>query len=136
MEKTTTDCILNLAYYNLFSATLLMYRYERLFRDFGLAETGKTKMMINNAKEKVAGVIKILETFDATFVRAANGSKDKFDSYHSIANELIALNLMYISHCYQSTKDSASVFKLMRSMGEPCEELDNLSDMFLRKIKL
>lgn len=125
--------IINLAYYYIFGASILVSRFERMFREAGADEKGMIRLRVNGAKENIRSAINQLNTFDDTFVRACEGDGDKWNAFLKVSQELIALNLLYLGHSYENPRDAAEVFKLIGSHGNGNEVIDKLSDEYFLK---
>lgn len=125
--------VIDVAYHFIMAASQMVYRFEPVFVKGGLAEKGKTRMMLNRAADNIASAIKILDTFDDAFLKASEKDGKLWDFYQSVSYEITAFALAFLGHVYKSAEDSNEVLMLMMSKGEQNEDLDKIIDYYMHK---
>lgn len=137
MEETDVQVesgeIINLAYYFIFGASLLMHRFQRLFDAAGFDAKGTGRLRLTQAKASLEAAIKQIDLFDADFLAACRKDGSKWDAFFKVTNELIGLDILYIHHSYEQYADALKVIELVKSQGQPNAKLDELAQGYLTK---
>lgn len=134
MTEKKRFLIINLAYYFIFAATALMYRYRREFEAIDLDENGKARSYLKFALDNINKARVALDAFEPKFRKAASVNGRKWDEFQAVGDELIAMCTAYLTHTI-TKRNTDTVLDYILSQNQPDEELDNFARHYQEKSK-
>lgn len=134
MPEKKRFLIINLAYYFIFAATALMYRYKREFEKIDLEEDGKASSYLKSALEGINKARVALDIFEPKFRKASATDGRKWDQFQAVADELIALGSAYLTHSL-TDRNIDAVLDYIIKQNDPDDEIDGFVQFYREKSK-